>query len=51
MRPGSRWSRAALLLAVAQVLAGCVNLPAPLRDELRCAAPDNFGNAVCATPR
>lgn len=38
----------AVLLAVPLAgLQGCVNLPPQLREELRCAAPDNFGNQEC----
>ena len=35
------------VLAAALALQGCMNLPASIREELQCAAPDNFGNADC----
>jgi hypothetical protein len=35
------------LLAAALALQGCMNLPASIREELQCAAPDHFGNAEC----
>jgi hypothetical protein len=42
---------AALLVGGAAVLTGCVNLPDAVRDQLDCAAPDNFGNESCAHAR
>lgn len=29
------------------LLQGCVNLPESLREQLRCAPPDNYGNPAC----
>lgn len=37
----------ALALAAAVLLQGCANLPDSLREQLRCAPPDNYGNAAC----
>jgi hypothetical protein len=35
------------VLIAAICLQGCVHLPPEVREELRCGAPDNFGNPPC----
>ncbi len=43
-RPLASVALAAIALLLLQ---GCVNLPDALREQLRCAPPDNYGNAAC----
>jgi hypothetical protein len=43
--------RAPLVLLAAFGLQACVNLPDSVREELRCAPPDNFANRDCQAVR